>query len=124
MTLVARNIDKNLYNLFKAEVIKRGLTISKALEEAMRLWLIHKSLNIDLEAEQNFRAYEKMEKKLLKRYKGKYVVIALGEFKGAFNTLEEAAQLIRQLNIKHAVVTKLGEEKKVTGEWWGGSISQ
>jgi len=124
VTLVARNIDKNLYNLFKAEVIKRGLTISKALEEAMRLWLIHKSLNIDLEAEQNFRAYEKMEKKLLKRYKGKYVVIALGEFKGAFNTLEEAAQLIRQLNIKHAVVTKLGEEKKVTGEWWGGSISQ
>ena len=124
MTLVARNIDKNLYNLFKAEVIKRGLTISKALEEAMRLWLIHRSLSIDLEAEQNFRAYEKMEKKLLRKYKGKYIVIALGEFKGAFNTLEEAAQLIRQLNIKHAVVTKLGEEKKVTGEWWGGSISQ
>ena len=64
-----------------------------------------------------------MERKLLAKYKGKYVVIASGEFKGAFDTLEEAAQLIKRLNVRHAVVTKLGEEKKVVGEWWGGSIS-
>jgi len=124
VTLVARNIDKELYNLFKAEAIRRGLTVSEALEEAMRLWLIHKSSDIDLEAEQNFRVYERLKKKLLAKYRGKYVVIALGEFKGAFNTLEEVSQLLKQLNVKHAVVTKLGEDVEMRGEWWGGSISQ
>lgn len=123
MSLVARNIDKRLYQLFKAEAVKKGLTVSKALEEAMRLWLLQGTGSVDLEAEENFDLYEKIEERLLSKYKGKYIVIASGEFKGAFDTLEEVSRLLRKLNVKHAVVTKLGEEREVKGEWWGGSIS-
>jgi len=124
MTLVARNIDRKLYQLFKAEAIKRGLTVSKALEEAMRLWLLKKASTVDLEAEKNFEAYEKMESELLAKYKGKYIIIASGEFKGAFKTLDEVSEFLKKLGVQHAVVTKVGEEKEVRGEWWGGSISQ
>jgi hypothetical protein len=123
MTLVARNIDEKLYKMFKAEVIKRGLKISDALEEAMKLWLLKHASNSDPEAEENYKTYLEIEDKLMKKYRGKYIIIAKGRFIGAYNTLDEISNILRKLNVRHAVVTKIGEEEVVKGEWWGGSIN-
>jgi len=123
VTLVARNIDEKLYKLFKAEAIKRGLKISKALEEAMKLWLLKNTTYNDPEAEENYKKYVEIEGELMRRYKGKYIIIAKGRFIGAYNNLDDISHVLKKLNVRHAIVTKLGEDKMVEGEWWGGSIS-
>lgn len=123
MTLVARNIDEKLYKMFKAEVIKRGLKISEALEEAMKLWLLKHTSNTDPEAEENYRKYMEIEDGLMEKFRGKYIVIAKGRFIGVYDSLDEVSNILRKLNVRHAIVTKIGEEEVVEGEWWGGSIS-
>lgn len=124
MTLVARNINEELYKQFKAEAIRRGLKVSEALEEAMRLWLQKNMVVNDPEAEKNYKKYNELENELMKKYHGKYVVIAKGKFIGAFDNLEEVSKTLAKINTRHAIVTKMGEEEVIEGEWWGGSIKR
>lgn len=42
----------------------------------------------DLEAEEIYMKYNELENELMKKYPGKYVVIAKGKFMGAFDNLE------------------------------------
>jgi len=84
----------------------------------MKLWLLKNTSYSDPEAEENYRKYSEIEDELKKKFLGKYVIIARGKFIGAYDTLSEVSDTIKKLNVRHAIVTKIGEEK-----WWGGSIS-
>ena len=123
MTLVVKKLDEKKLREFKAEAIRRGLTLSQAIEEAMELWLSNSVLLSDLDV--NNLAYIRFKKDLSK-YKGRYVVFALGKFIGAFESLEGVAKALRELRPrpKHAIVLKVGYDKKIEGEleWWGGAI--
>lgn len=123
MTLVIKKIDKRKLREFKAEAIRRGLTLSQAIEEAIELWLSSRFLLSDMEA--NNLAYVRF-KRDLEKYEGKYVVFALGRFIGAFEKLDDIAKALKDLKPKpkHAIVLKVGYDRKVEGglEWWGGSI--
>ena len=39
MTLVIKRVDERKLREFKAEAVRRGLTLSEAFEEAIELWL-------------------------------------------------------------------------------------
>ncbi len=122
MILVIKKIDEDKLREFKAEAVRRGLTYSKAIEEAIDLWLSQRS-NIRTESQMNNLTYRKLKDKLIKKYFGKYVVIANGELIGVYNNIDEVSNKLKTLNVKHAIVAKIGEEP-IKGEltWLGGSM--
>lgn len=123
MTLVIKKIDERKLREFKAEAVRRGLTLSRALEEAIELWLSQKPAWS--EADANNAAYAREKGKFLKEHAGKYAVFAHGRFIGVYSTLEGVISALRALDERprHAVVTKIGEDASRVLEWWGGSIS-
>jgi len=127
MTLVIKNADEKIIREFKAEAAREGLSLSQAFEEAVRYWITFKDKEVVSEVEQNNAVYESMEKEL-KKFSGKYVVVARGKLVGVFDTLEETSKALKKLYPapKHAIVVKVGFDDKVREdlEWLGGSIEQ
>jgi len=123
LALVIKNIDKRVVREFKAEAIRRGLTLSKAFEEAARMWLEFKDKVIVSEQDLNNLVYESMEEELRKN-RGKYAVIAKGKLLGIFETIEDVSLALRSANVRNAIVVKIGhDDALVEGlEWLGGSI--
>jgi len=125
LVLVVKKVDERKLREFKAEAIRRGLTLSKAIEEAIVLWLSKSKGYVEDEVEANNRVFEGLSRELDK-YRGKYVVIAHGKFLGAYDTLDEVSKVLKNLEpkVKHAIVFKVGVDEKVRGEleWGGGSI--
>ena len=123
LALVIKNIDKRVVREFKAEAIRRGLTLSKAFEEAARMWLEFRDKVIVSEQDLNNLVYESMEEELRKN-RGKYAVIAKGKLLGIFETIEDVSLALRSANVRNAIVVKIGhDDALVEGlEWLGGSI--
>jgi len=123
VTLVIKNVDKKLAREFKAEAIRRGLTLSKAFEEAARMWLEFKNKAVISEQDLNNLVYESMEEELRKN-KGKYVVIARGKLLGIFEAMDDVSAALRSIDAKNAIVVRIGhDDVLVEGlEWLGGSI--
>jgi len=125
-TVAIKNVDEELYRMFKAAAALRGITLGEALNEAIRLWLemsslLNKYLKIEEEAARNREAYERLEKRLLRKYRGKYVAVADGNLIGVYNTREEAVEAVKKLSVNHAIVTKI-EEKEAKPVEFGMSL--
>lgn len=120
MTLVIKKVNEEKLREFKAEAVRRGLTLSQALEQAIDLWL---NKVRDEEREINNMVFQKMKGEIFTKYKDKYVVIARGEFIGAYDTLEEVQEVLKKLNVSHAIVFNPSKDVREEGEWLGGSLS-
>ncbi|MBI3913622.1 MAG: hypothetical protein HY327_05485 [Chloroflexi bacterium] len=67
-----------------------GESVSRALIEAIELWLAQHRLNLmDAEREANDRAYEQLRAELERQHWGKWVVIADGVLQGIGDSLEQ-----------------------------------
>ena len=125
MTLVIKGADEKIIREFKAEAVRRGLTLSKAFEKAVLTWLTLKDKEVLSEADLNNLVYETLRDKL-KEHTGKYAVIARGKLVGIFETVEEVAEALKKFQppVKHAIVLKIGYDDRVSEglEWLGGSI--
>jgi hypothetical protein len=125
MDVIVRGLDEKLHRKFKAEAALKGISLSKALEEAMRTWLRSESNKVALdENEANNLAYESMKDQLNSQYRGKYAVFCGGKFLGATDTLEEAGALARggSTSAGKALVAKIGEKRPAGGEWLWSSL--
>jgi hypothetical protein len=124
MDVIVRGLDEKLHRKFKAEAALKGISLSKALEEAMRTWLRLEGNMVALdENEVNNLAYENMKDQLNNQCRGKYVVFCGGKFLGATNTLEEAGALARNSSTSgKALVAKIGEKRPAGGEWLWSSL--
>jgi len=124
MVLVIKKVDERKLREFKAEAVRRGLTLSQAFEEAVELWLKSRG-NIITEEDVNNSVFLEL-KKDLDKYRGKYIVIARGKFLGAYDSLREVANILLKIKpeVKHAIVFKVGFDRKIKGEleWLGGSM--
>ena len=121
VTLVIKKINEEKLREFKAEAIRRGLTLSEALEQAIDLWL-NKVKDSD-EREINNKVFERMKGEIFSKYKDKYVVIAQGKFIGAYDKIEEVQEVLKRLNVNHAIVFNPSKDAREEGEWLGGSLS-
>jgi hypothetical protein len=124
MDVIVRGLDEKLHRKFKAEAALRGISLSKALEEAMRTWLRSESMVALDENEANNLAYESMKDQLNNQCRGKYAVFCGGKFLGATDTLEEAGALARSSSTSagKALVAKIGEKRPAGGEWLWSSL--
>ncbi len=123
MDAIIRGLDENLHRKLKAEAAIRGISLSKALEEAIKVWLQteqEKAAQDDNDA--NNLAYEKMKAHLSRKYHGKYVVFVAGRFIGSAESLEQAGALARANAARKALVAKIGAERPAGGEWLWSSL--
>ena len=127
MTLVIKKIDQRTLRDLKAEAARRGLTLAEVFKEAVNLWLARQQETPVLtEADQNNDFYESNEAELERQYKGKYVLIARARVVGAYDDLRSAGEAMRALSPRprHAVLTKIAEDARESGEWLGGSLER
>jgi len=123
MDVIIRGMDENLHRKLKAEAAMRGISLSRALEEAVRTWLHSKEDKAALDDnEANNIAYERMKDQLNRKYRGKYVVFGNGSFLGSADTLEQAGALARGSAGRKALVAKIGAKRPAGGEWLWSSL--
>ena len=122
MTLVIKNVNEEKLREFKAEAIRRGLTLSEAIDQAMDLWL--NRVRDNDERQENNKVFNKLKNEILSKYKDKYVIIAQGKFIGAYDSIDQVEEVLKKLNVKHAIVFNPSKDIKSEGEWLGGSLLQ
>ena len=119
--MVEVSISKDLEELFRKKAMEKygrcEGAVSKALEEAIRLWL-RCDYELTGEEEVNNRAFESMVEELEANYPGMYVVIAGGRLVSVHETLEEALK-VEEGKYKHRIVFRVGEKpvEKVRLGW-------
>jgi len=116
-----RSLDENLYRKFKSIAVLKGITLSEAFDEAMRLWIeLHET---DLKSREDYdnEYFISIKRELDEKYKGKYIVISEGRIIGVANNLREVYKIIQEKGIRKCIVYKAGLERE-KGEWLWGSI--
>ncbi|MHC1601470.1 MAG: DUF5678 domain-containing protein [Candidatus Nezhaarchaeales archaeon] len=123
MVLVIKKASEEKIRQFKAEAVRRGLTLSKAFEEAVDLWLSTSSKALVSIEDLNNRVFTELKEEIDKHV-GKYVVIANSKLIGVFDDIRDVARALKEVKAQHAIVYRPGIDKPVSGvlEWWGGSI--
>ncbi|RLF06640.1 MAG: hypothetical protein DRJ60_04140 [Thermoprotei archaeon] len=123
MVLVIKKASEEKIRQFKAEAVRRGLTLSKAFEEAVDLWLSTSSKALVSIEDFNNRVFAELKEEIDKHV-GKYVVIANGKLIGVFDDVKDIAKALKEVKAQHAIVYRPGIDKPVSGvlEWWGSSI--
>lgn len=124
LTVVKGSIAKDVEETFRKKAMEKyGYTkgsLSKALEEAIKLWLQVEAKRSG-EEKTNNEAYAKLKDEINTKYAGKYVSIENGKIVAVGNTLEEVYEEVEKMksDISHRLIFKAGEEipKKVRLGW-------
>jgi len=119
MSVLIKDVDKELYAQFKAAAVMRGLRLNEALCKAMEYWIKLEQAKdkIDDERMLNNAAYRRLIPQLLKDHEGEWIVISKGELIGIFDNQRNAVtaikthDLLNQCNIVSPITTK---KRKVT----------
>ncbi|MFX0063246.1 MAG: hypothetical protein ACFFC7_13805 [Candidatus Hermodarchaeota archaeon] len=101
MSVLIKDVDKELYARFKAAAATRGLRLNDALCQAMLYWLEKETPKnkTDNERMLNNATYRRVVPELLEEHAEKWIVISGGEVIGIFNNREEAIEAIKANNL-------------------------
>jgi hypothetical protein len=124
-TIGVRGLSEELYRRVKAVASLRGIRVSDAFQEALKIWLsirpevLEKFSEIEAETELNRKALQEKYDELVRDYKGKYVAVARGRILGIHETLEEAAQAVEGSGANQGIIEKIEprEKKEVELGW-------
>ena len=118
-----RNIDEKLYAALKAKASLLGITVSQAVNEAIRLWLQSPEASL-----QPAETLQEKARKLAQQHRGKQgYLVAVNDAAQHYlaATLEEAVQILRKLHeqgkLKNSIIVPLKPQKKII-ETGGGLI--
>ena len=92
MSVLIKDIDKELYARFKAEAALHGIKLGEALTLAMKCWLEiqKKGNNEDSDHIQNNATYRRLLPSLLEKNNGKWIIIHGGRLIGIYEDRNEA----------------------------------
>lgn len=109
--MIKGSLPRELEKSFRRKAMERyGYSkgaVSKALEAAVKLWLMYDYEPTD-EEEANNRAFESMREELEANYREKYVTIAGGKLTGIHGDLEEAVK-VNEGEYTHRIIFKIGD---------------
>jgi hypothetical protein len=119
MSVLIKDVDKELYAQFKAAAVMRGLRLNEALCKAMEYWIKLEQTKDKSDDERmlNNAAYRRLIPQLLKDHEGEWIVISKGELIGIFNSRLDAVKaikihnLLNQCNLVSPISTR---KRKVT----------
>ena len=105
-----RSLNPELYKKFKAIAVLRGITLSEAFNEAMKLW-IEKYEGILIKSKEDYdnEFFEQIKGELDKKYKGKYVLIANKQVIAVTNSVKEAYKILAKFDLRKCLIYKVGE---------------
>ncbi|TFG05174.1 MAG: hypothetical protein EU536_02705 [Promethearchaeota archaeon] len=101
MSVLIKDVDKELYAQFKAAAVMRGLRLNEALCKAMEYWIKLEQTKdkIDEERMLNNTTYRRLIPQLLKDHEGDWIVISKGELIGIFKNQLEAIKSVKTHNL-------------------------
>ncbi|HKZ42988.1 MAG TPA: hypothetical protein VJ044_18660 [Candidatus Hodarchaeales archaeon] len=97
MSIVVKDVEKDVYARFKARAVQRGMKIGAAVTEAMKKWL--EDIPIDILTSQNQAnndAYRRLIGSLRKSHSEKWGVISQGDLVGVFDDKSAALSVINE----------------------------
>lgn len=116
MSVLIKDIDKELYARFKAEAALHGIKLGEALTLAMRSWLqIQKNGNIeDGDRIQNNATYRRLLPSLLEKHQGKWIIIHDSRLVGIFENRETALDETKKLKLTgHSIVCPISDNRQL-----------
>lgn len=100
MSIIIRDVDRDVYNNLKALAISRGLKVGQALEEAMQDWVAKQSGVVRNEEDiANDVAYQKLKPTLIRDHSGKWILIANGELQTVADSLTDLINAKKDLGL-------------------------
>lgn len=101
MSVLIRDIDKEIYAKFKAKAVEQGLKIGEALTRAMVEWikLNETTSPEEIQTKKNLFIYRAIIKDLEKSHPSKWGLIAEGKLQCIKEIREEIAQEIENRNL-------------------------
>lgn len=116
MSVLIRDLDKEIYAKFKAKAVEQGLKIGEALTKAMIEWIKSSEATNpeEIEIKKNMFIYRTMIKDLEKSYSSKWGLISEGELQCIKDTREEIAQELENRNLvgKPCFIFQIGVKLK------------
>ena len=97
MSVLIKDIDKELYARFKAAAAIRGLRVNDALCKAMEYWIKMEEIRDENDNERvlNNATYRRLLPKIIDDHEGEWIVISKGELIGIFKTRKEAINAVK-----------------------------
>jgi len=119
MSVLIKDVDKELYARFKAAAAMRGLRLNEAFSKAMKHWLESEKVSDrdDSDRMMNNAAYRRLFPQFIKDHEGEWVVISKGELIGIFKDRQEAIKAIKTNNLMDScniVSPIIKKQRKVT----------
>lgn len=101
-----RGVDGEVYRRAKAAAALRGVSMGHAVSEALKTWMEERR---EADTEREFREnadYVRSEWKMLKKYRGKAVVVSSGKLQGVFKSYREASAFSSRFRVALAFVVE------------------
>ncbi|MHA2252676.1 MAG: hypothetical protein ACXAD7_20095 [Candidatus Kariarchaeaceae archaeon] len=116
MSVLIKDVDKELYRKFKAKAVMRGIKVGTALSLAIEKWLQDVDVSSDEEIIRirNNETFNNLLPKLLRDHDKDWVVISEGEQLGVFKSQKEAFEAMESNNLygKVNIVAQITGTKK------------
>ncbi|BFH74071.1 hypothetical protein SJAV_20150 [Sulfurisphaera javensis] len=117
MEVLIKNMNEELYKELKAKSALLGITVSEAIQIAIRFWLS----SLDSLVDEN-NIVLKTDKRAIESYEeGKYVLVCDGKFIGGFESEEEVIRIAK--NYKKCTISSKNYPINPQGEWLWSSIA-
>ncbi|MHA1205666.1 MAG: hypothetical protein ACTSRR_10310 [Candidatus Heimdallarchaeaceae archaeon] len=102
MSVLIKNVKKELYARFKAKAAMKGLKLSEAFEEAMLKWINEDDPQTEEDKERalNNATLRRLRAELIKEHENEWVVISSGKLIGIYPNREKAIKAIRENNLE------------------------
>ncbi len=104
MSVLIKDIDKELYAKFKAAAALRGLRLNDAFCQAIACWIERESPkdNNDRDRIQNNAIYRRLFPGFISENAGKWVVISRGELIGIFTDRKSAIEEVKNKGLQNS----------------------
>jgi len=118
MSVLIKEVDKELYAKFKSKAALKGLRINEAFAEAIIQWLAEDAIKDtkNLMRQQNNATFRRIFPDLVKNHEGKWVVISEGLMIGIFGDRKAAIKAVieNKLEDKCNIVSPISNKKRTT----------
>ncbi|MHA1305359.1 MAG: hypothetical protein ACTSQE_13585 [Candidatus Heimdallarchaeaceae archaeon] len=101
MSVLIKNVKKELYARFKAKAAMKGLKLNEAFEEAMAKWINEDSPQTEDDKDRalNNATLRRLRPELLKEHENEWVVISSGNLVGIYPDRKTALEAVKTNNL-------------------------